>query len=54
MYEDRIVLDRDLQKETKQAMGVTINNLIDALQGTDYEKWHYVFPVANSIVELFL
>ncbi|WP_152657261.1 aromatic acid exporter family protein [Oceanobacillus sp. CFH 90083] len=53
MYEDRIVLDRDLQKETKQAMSVTINNLIDALQGTDYEKWHYVFPVANSIVELF-
>ncbi|CEI84595.1 membrane protein [Oceanobacillus oncorhynchi subsp. incaldanensis] len=53
MYEDRIVLDRDLQKETKNAMSVTINNLIDALQGTDYEKWHYVFPVANSIVELF-
>lgn len=53
MYEDRIVLDRDLQKETKNAMRVTINNLIEALQGSDYEKWHYVFPVANSIIELF-
>ena len=53
MFEDRIVLDRDLQKETKHAMRVTINNLIEALQGSDFEKWSYVFPIANSIVELF-
>lgn len=53
MFEDRIVLDRDLQKETKHAMRVTINNLIEALQGSDFEKWSYVFPIANSIIELF-
>ncbi|WP_010651243.1 FUSC family protein [Oceanobacillus massiliensis] len=53
MYEDRIILDSDLQRETKHAMRITINNLIEALQGSDFEKWTYVFPTANSIVELF-
>ncbi|WP_087971965.1 FUSC family protein [Oceanobacillus rekensis] len=53
MYEDRIILDSDLQKETKIAMRITINNLIETLQGSDYEKWEYVFPIANSIIELF-
>jgi len=53
MYEDKIVLDKDLQKETKAAMRVTINNLIDELQGANFEKWINVFPVANSIIELF-
>lgn len=53
MYEDRIILDIDLQKETKIAMRITINNLIETLQGSDYEKWEYVFPIANSIIELF-
>lgn len=53
MYEDRIILDRDLQKETKNAMRVTINNLIEALQGSEFEKWTVVFPIANSLIELF-
>ncbi|WP_067727480.1 FUSC family protein [Oceanobacillus damuensis] len=53
MYEDKIVLDSDLQKETKNAMRITINNLIEALQGSDFEKWTFVFPIANSIIELF-
>ncbi|MGJ9457268.1 FUSC family protein [Oceanobacillus sp. CF4.6] len=53
MYEDRLILDSDLQKETKNAMRITINNLIEALQGSDFEKWTYVFPIANSIIELF-
>ncbi|MBP2077269.1 FUSC family protein [Oceanobacillus polygoni] len=53
MYEDKIILDKDLQRETKVAMQVTINNIIDALQGSDFEKWTYVFPISNSIIELF-
>ncbi|GGH70477.1 membrane protein [Compostibacillus humi] len=53
MYEDKIILDRDLQKETKSAMQLTINNLINELQGAKFEKWFYLFPVANSIIELF-
>lgn len=53
MYEDKIVLDKDLQKETKAAMRVTINNLIDELQGADFGKWIDVFPVSNAIIELF-
>ncbi|SHG65998.1 FUSC family protein [Ornithinibacillus halophilus] len=53
LYENKIVLDRDLQKEIKAAMQVTINNLIDELQGSDFEKWTHVFPIANSIIELF-
>lgn len=53
MFENRIILDRDLQKETKNAMRVTINNLIEALQGSEFEKWTFVFPIANSLVELF-
>jgi uncharacterized membrane protein YgaE (UPF0421/DUF939 family) len=53
LYQDKIVLDRDLQRETKSAMRLTINNLIEELQGSDYEKWTYVFPVANSLIELF-
>ncbi|MUK90550.1 hypothetical protein GMD78_19520 [Ornithinibacillus sp. L9] len=52
LYEDKIVLDRDLQKETRQAMQVTINNLIEELQGSEFSKWKYVFPIANSIIEL--
>ncbi|WP_249872059.1 FUSC family protein [Oceanobacillus saliphilus] len=53
LYENRIILDSDLQKETKNAMRITINNLIEALQGSDFEKWTFVFPIANSIIELF-
>ncbi|WP_156290070.1 FUSC family protein [Oceanobacillus salinisoli] len=53
MYEEKIKLDMDLQKETKAAMRLTINNLIDELQGAEFEKWSYVFPVANSLIELF-
>ncbi|RLL42729.1 aromatic acid exporter family protein [Oceanobacillus piezotolerans] len=53
MYEDKIILDTDLQKEAKTAMRLTINNLIDELQGSDFTRWSYVFPVANGIIELF-
>lgn len=53
LYQDKIILDRDLQRETKTAMRLTINNLIEELQGSGYEKWIYVFPVANSLIELF-
>ncbi|WP_085993888.1 FUSC family protein [Oceanobacillus senegalensis] len=53
MYEEKIKLDSDLQKETKQAMRLTINNLIEELQGSSFEKWSYVFPVSNGIIELF-
>ncbi|RDW17339.1 hypothetical protein CWR48_14170 [Oceanobacillus arenosus] len=53
LYENKIILDKDLQKETKAAMQVTINNLIEELQGSEFDKWTFVFPIANSIVELF-
>lgn len=53
MYEEKVKLDLDLQKETKAAMNVTINNLIDELQGAEFAKWSYVFPIANSLIELF-
>ncbi|RKQ33533.1 FUSC family protein [Oceanobacillus halophilus] len=53
MFEDKIRLDTDLQKEAKAAMRLTINNIIDDLQGAEFEKWSYVFPVANSIIEVF-
>gem|GEM_PF-1889482 len=53
LYQDKIVLDRDLQRETKAAMRLTINNLIDELQGSGFDKWTYLFPVANSLIELF-
>ncbi|WP_026905878.1 FUSC family protein [Paucisalibacillus globulus] len=53
LYEDKIILDKDLQKETKAAMQITINNLIDELQGAEFSKWAIVFPIANSIIELF-
>ncbi|MHA6252332.1 FUSC family protein [Oceanobacillus sp. CAU 1775] len=53
LYQDKIILDLDLQRETKKAMQVTINNLIDELQGSGFEKWAYVFPIANSLIELY-
>ncbi|WP_047986028.1 FUSC family protein [Ornithinibacillus californiensis] len=53
LYEEKIILDKDLQKETKAAMQVTINNLIEELQGAEFSKWAIVFPIANSIIELF-
>ena len=53
LYQNKIILDRDLQRETKAAMRLTINNLIEELQGSGFEKWTYVFPVANSLIELF-
>ncbi|MFD1040661.1 aromatic acid exporter family protein [Virgibacillus byunsanensis] len=53
LYENKIILNMDLQKETKAAMQVTINNLIEELQGAELYKWNFVFPIANSIIELF-
>jgi uncharacterized membrane protein YgaE (UPF0421/DUF939 family) len=53
LYENKIILDKDLQKETKAAMQVTINNLIEELQGAEFSKWAIVFPISNSIIELF-
>src|SRR5699024_331264 len=53
MHEDKIVLDRDLQKEAKTTMRLTINHLIAELQGSEYDKWNYLFPAANSLIELF-
>lgn len=53
LYEDKIIIDRDLQKEAKAAMQLTINNLIEELQGAEFSKWVTVFPIANSIIELY-
>ncbi|MFC4560205.1 aromatic acid exporter family protein [Virgibacillus kekensis] len=53
LYEDKIILNTDLQKETKTAMQITINNLIEELQGSEFGRWNVVFPIANSIIELF-
>lgn len=53
LYENKIILNMDLQKETKAAMQITVNNLIEELQGAELDKWNLVFPIANSIIELF-
>lgn len=54
MYEGKILLDKNLQRESRNAMRLTLNNLIEELQGSSIDKWSFILPVANNIMGLFL
>jgi len=53
-YEDKIIVQQELQRESFAAMNLTINDLINELQQSEIEKWIEIFPVATSIVELMV
>lgn len=53
-YEDKITVQKTLQKESFTAMNLTINDLINELQQSEIEKWIEIFPVASSIVKLMV
>ncbi len=53
-YEDKILVQKELQKDSFTAMNLTINDLINELQQSEIEKWIKIFPVASSIVKLMV
>ncbi|MEC5423558.1 aromatic acid exporter family protein [Virgibacillus sp. C22-A2] len=53
-YEDKILVQKEMQKESFTAMNLTINDLINELQQSEIEKWIEIFPVASSIVKLMV
>ncbi|GGB58858.1 membrane protein [Lentibacillus populi] len=53
-YEDKVIVQKELQKESFTAMNLTINDLINELQQSEIEKWIEIFPVASSIVKLMV
>ncbi|GAB3058237.1 FUSC family protein [Virgibacillus ainsalahensis] len=53
-YEEKILVQKGLQKESFTAMNLTINDLINELQQSEIEKWIEIFPVASSIVKLMV
>ena len=53
-YENKVFVQKELQKDSFTAMNLTINDLIGELQQSEIEKWIEIFPVASSIVELMV
>jgi|SRR5690625_4239332 len=53
-YENKIMIQTELQKESFSAMNLTINDLINELQQSEIDKWIEIFPVASSIVTLMV
>lgn len=53
-YEDRVIIQKELQQDSFTAMNLTINDLINELQQSEIDKWIEIFPVASSIVELMV
>lgn len=53
-YEDKVFVQRELQRESFSVMNLTINDLINELQQSEIEKWIEIFPVASSIVKLMV
>lgn len=53
-YEDKIIVQDEMQKDSFTAMNLTINDLINELQQSEIEKWIEIFPVASSVVELMV
>src|SRR5699024_1922578 len=51
-YEDQVIIQEKLQDSSFAAMNLTINDLIEELEQSQFEKWKEIFPVASSIVEL--
>src|SRR5699024_10563069 len=53
-YEGKIMVTKELQKESFTVMNLTINDLINELQQSEIEKWIDIFPVSSSIVKLMV
>ena len=53
-YENKVFVQKELQKESFTAMNLTINDLIGELQQSEIEKWIEIFPVSSSIVKLMV
>lgn len=53
-YEDKVFVQKELQKDSFTAMNLTINDLIGELKQSEIEKWIEIFPVASSVVELMV
>ena len=53
-YEGKVIVQKELQRESFNAMNLTINDLINELQQSEIEKWIRIFPVASSIVKLMV
>lgn len=53
-YEDKVLVQKEMQKDSFTAMNLTINDLIGELKQSEIEKWIEIFPVASSVVELMV
>ena len=53
-YEGKVVIQKELQRDSFSAMNLIINDLINELHQSEIEKWIKIFPVASSIVKLMV
>lgn len=53
-YEGSVIIQKEMQRDSFNAMNLTINDLINELQQSEIEKWIEIFPVASSIVKLMV
>lgn len=53
-YEGKIIIQKELQKDSFTAMNLTINDLINGLRQSEIDNWVEIFPVASSIVKLMV
>lgn len=52
MYEDKVIIKKNIDTESKKTMNLSINDLIKELKESDEENWYYIFSIANGIVDL--
>lgn len=53
-YEDKILTQEGMEKDSFSAMNLTINDLINELRQSEIDRWIEIFPVASSIVTLMV
>src|SRR5690625_4445197 len=53
-YEGKVIVQKELQRDSFNAMNLMINDLINELHQSEIEKWIRIFPVASSIVKLMV
>lgn len=53
-YENKVLVEKELQRESFTAMNLTINDLIGELKQSEIDKWIDIFPVSSSIVQLMV
>lgn len=53
-YENKVLVEKELQQESFTAMNLTINDLIGELKQSEIDKWIDIFPVSSSIVQLMV